>query len=146
MTTESTNKPSIWFWIISVVALLWNSAGAYMYLIQAYNTESFKAMYTPEQLEMVNNAPSWATAAFAVAVFGGVLGSIGLLLRKKWAKSVFFLSLLGIIAHQLIYNSFMSGAIEAYGTSAIIMPVMTFIIGGLLLLFTNKAIAKHWLR
>lgn len=111
MTTEITNKPPIWFWITSVIALLWNAMGAYMYLIQAYNTESFQAMYTSEQLEMVNNAPSWATAAFAVAVFGGVLGSIGLLLRKKWAKSVFLLSLLGIIAHQIIYNLFMSGAI-----------------------------------
>ena len=74
MTTETTNKPTIWFWIISAIALLWNAMGAYMYLIQAYNTESFQAMYTTEQLEMINNAPSWATAAFAVAVFGGVLG------------------------------------------------------------------------
>ncbi len=145
MTTEATNKPTIWFWIISVIALVWNSLGAYMYLIQAYNTESFQAMYTPEQLEMVNNAPSWATAAFAVAVFGGVLGSIGLLLRKKWAKSIFLLSLLGIIAHQIIYNLFMSGAMEEYGSSAMIFPILTFIIGGLLLLFTNKSIAKHWL-
>lgn len=145
MTTEITNKPPIWFWITSVIALLWNAMGAYMYLIQAYNTESFQAMYTSEQLEMVNNAPSWATAAFAVAVFGGVLGSIGLLLRKKWAKSVFLLSLLGIIAHQIIYNLFMSGAIEEYGTAAIFFPVLTFIIGGILLLFTNKSITKGWL-
>ncbi len=145
MTTNSTNKPPIWFWIVSLAALLWNSAGAYMYLQQAYNTEVHQAMYTPEQLEMVNNMPSWATAAFAIAVFGGVLGCIGLLLRKKWAKSIFLLSLLGIIAHQIIYNLFMSGAMEEYGSSAMIFPILTFIIGGLLLLFTNKSIAKHWL-
>jgi len=145
MTTESTTKPPIWFLIVSVIALLWNAAGAYMYLQQAYNTESFQAMYTPEQLEMVNNAPAWATAAFALAVFGGVLGCIGLLLRKKWAKPIFLLSLLGILAHQIVYNSFMSGAIEEYGATAVIMPIITLIIGIYLFWLSKKGITKGWL-
>ena len=145
MTNQTTSKPPVWFWIVSVIALLWNGSGAYMYLQQAYKTEAFKAMYTPEQLEMVNNAPAWATAAFAVAVFGGVLGCIGLLLRKKWAKSVFILSLIGILVHQVIYNIFMSGAIEIFGPSAVAMPLMTFVIGVLLILFTKSSTAKQWL-
>ncbi len=145
MTTNSTNKPPIWFWIVSLAALLWNSAGAYMYLQQAYNTEVHQAMYTPEQLEMVNNMPSWATAAFAIAVFGGVLGCIGLLLRKKWAKSIFILSLLGIVV-QMIYNIFISGALEVYGPGAVAMPIMTLVIGFLLIWFSKKGIAKGWLK
>ncbi len=152
MTTEATNqpdgqagKPPIWFWIISAVALLWNSAGVYMYLQQAYNTESHQAMYTPEQLEMVSNTPSWAIAAFAIAVFGGVLGCIGLLLRKKWTKSIFILSLLGIIV-QMIYNVFISGALEVYGPGAVAMPIMTLAISVFLIWFSKKGIAKSWLK
>jgi len=145
MTNSTTNKPPIWFWIVSLIALLWNSAGVYMYLQQAYNTEAHQAMYnTPELLEMVNNTPSWAIAAFAIAVFGGVLGCIGLLLRKKWAKLIFTLSLIGIIV-QMIYNLFISGALEVYGPGAIAMPIMTILIGIFLVWFSKKGIAKGWL-
>ncbi len=145
MTNESTtNKPPVWFWIVSVLALLWNGAGVYQYLQQAYNTESFQAMYTAEQLEMVNNTPSWAIAAFAIAVFGGLLGCIALLLRKKWAKSILLLSLIGIIA-QLIYNLFISKALEVYGPGAIAMPIMVLVVGIFLVWFAKKGIAKGWL-
>ena len=145
MTTESTNKPPIWYWIVSVIALLWNGAGVNFYLQQAYDTESHRAMYnTPELLEMVNNTPSWVIAAFAIAVFGGALGCIALLLRKKWAKPILILSLIGIIV-QMIYNVFMSGAMEVYGPGAIAMPVMTLLIGIFLVWFSKKGIAKGWL-
>ncbi len=145
MTNESTtNKPPIWFWIVSVLALLWNGAGVNAYIQQAYNTESHRAMYTAEQLEMVNNMPSWATAAFAIAVFGGLLGCIALLLRKKWAKSIFLLSLIGIIV-QHIYNLFISKAMEVYGPGAVIMPIMVLIVGILLIFLAKKGIAKGWL-
>ena len=152
MTTESTDpsndqagKPPIWFWIVGVITLLWNGMGVKAYLDQAYNTEAHKAMYnTPELLEMVANTPAWATAAFAVAVFGGVLGCIALLLRKKWARPIFLLSLIGIIV-QMIYNLFMSGAMEVYGPGAVIMPIMVLIIGIFLIWLSKKGIAKGWL-
>ena len=67
MTEKSITKPPIWFWIVSVIALLWNGSGVYMYLIQAYDTESFRAMYPdPEMLEMASNTPAWVTAPTSV--------------------------------------------------------------------------------
>lgn len=145
MTTESTTKPPIWFWIVSVLALVWNAMGVKAYLDQAYNTDAHKAMYnTPELLEMVSNTPAWATAAFAIAVFGGAIGCIALLLRKKWAKPIFLLSLIGIIV-QMIYNLFMSGAMEIYGPGAVVMPIMVLFIGMFLVWFAKKGIAKGWL-
>lgn len=152
MTTESTNmsnneagKPPIWFWIVSALALIWNAMGVKAYLDQAYNTQAHQAMYnTPEQLDIIANTPAWATAAFAIAVFGGALGCIGLLLRKKWARPIFLLSLIGIVV-QMIYNLFMSGAMDIYGPGAVIMPIMILIIGIFLLWFSKKGIAKGWL-
>ena len=101
-------------------------------------------MYTAEQLEMLNNTPSWATAAFAIAVFGGLLGCIALLLRKSWAKSLLLLSLIGIIV-QLIYNLFISKAMEVYGPGAVIMPISVLVVGIFLVWFAKKGIAKGWL-
>jgi len=144
MNEKSSTKPALWFWIVSVIALLWNGSGVYMYLIQAYNTESFQAMYTPEQLEMAQNTPSWATAGFAIAVFAGLLGCIGLLMRKKWTKSLFLLSLLGAIVSNA-FHLFMNKAIELYGVEAIIMPIVVVLIGIFLIWFSNKGIAKGWL-
>jgi len=144
MANESTRKPPIWFWIVSVIALIWNGMGVNAYLQQAYNTESFRAMYNEQQLEMVNNTPSWATAAFAIAVFGGLLGCLALLLRKKWAKPLLLVSLIGIVV-QMIYNLFMSKAMEVYGPGAIIMPIMVLIVGVFLVWFAKKGIAKGWL-
>ncbi len=86
--TNSSTKPPIWFWVISVIALLWNLMGVNAYLQQAYQTESFQAMYdTPELLELVNSTPAWATAAFAIAVFAGALGCIVFTLKKKLGKT-----------------------------------------------------------
>ncbi len=144
MTNSTTNKPPMWFWIVSVIALLWNVMGVYQYLLQAYNKESFRAMYNEEQLSMIENTPSWAIAAFAIAVFGGLLGTLALLLRKKWARPLFLLSLIGIIV-QMIYNFFIVDAMAVYGPGAIAMPIMVLIIGVLLLWLSKKATEKGWI-
>lgn len=141
---ENTNKPTVFFWVFGIIALLWNAMGVNAYLQQAFKTDAFKAMYTEEQLEMILNTPMWATAAFAIAVFGGLLGCILLLFRKKLAQPVFLLSLIGIVI-QMIYNLFISKSIEVYGPGAIVMPIMILGIGFFLYFYTKKCIAKGWL-
>lgn len=142
--TNSTTKPPVWFWIISVVALLWNLLGVNAYLQQAYQTDSFKAMYNAEQLEMVNNTPAWATAAFAIAVFAGALGCLALLLRKSWAKPLLLLSFIGIVV-QMVYNLFISKALEVYGPGAVIMPILVLLVGIFLIWYSKKAHANGWI-
>ena len=139
MNEISTQKPPIWYWIVAVIALIWNAMGVMQYLGQAYNTESFKAQYTAEQLEIISNSPAWAT------VFGGLLGSVALLLRKKWAYSLFLISLLGIIV-QMIHNLFIVKSIEIYGPAAAIMSGMIIVFGILLLWLSKKSIAKDWIQ
>lgn len=138
---SNSNKPSTWFWIIGIVALLWNLMGVFSYINQAYKTESFKAMYTPEQLEVINNMPAWATAAFAIAVFGGALGSILLLLKKRIAGMVFLISLIGILV-QFTYNIFVANAIELYGATALAMPIVVILFGVFLVWYAKKQSKK----
>ena len=145
MTEKSSAKQPVWFWIVSVIALIWNGWGVNMYLQQAYDTESYRAMYPdPEMLEMANNTPAWATGAYAIAVFAGLLGCIGLLLRKKWAKPIFVLSLLGVLV-SMTYHLFMSKAFEVYGTEVVVMPIIVTLIAIFLVWFAKKGIAKSWL-
>ncbi len=95
--SNHSNKPSVIFWVIAVLALLWNSMGINAYIQQAYKTDSFKEMYSAEQLEIINNLPSWYTAIFAIAVFVSVLGCILLLLRKRLAINVFLIACIAVV-------------------------------------------------
>ena len=140
----STTKPSAAFWIISVIALIWNLMGVNQYIQQAYMTDSFKAMYTEEQLEMIASSPSWVIAVFAIAVFGGFLGALALLLRKKVATILFTISLIGIIA-QMYHNLFVIDSVAIYGPGAAIMPAMILAFALFLLWYSKFADKKNWL-
>ena len=140
MTSESTSqsKPSIWFWIISVLALIWNGMGVNAYLQQAYNTEDFRMMKTPEQLEIIANLPAWITAVFAIAVFAGLLGCIALLLRKKWAINLLLLSLIAVIVQMGYF--FIKGYSDNMGMTLAIIVVALFLVW-----FSKRVNSKGWL-
>jgi len=83
------------FWLIGAVALIWNVMGAANFFVQM-NPEMLEA-YRESERAVIQSRPAWATGAFAIAVFGGVLGSLLLLLRKSVAIYVFVASLVGVI-------------------------------------------------
>ncbi|OGS73568.1 MAG: hypothetical protein A3F91_12195 [Flavobacteria bacterium RIFCSPLOWO2_12_FULL_35_11] len=141
--TDKTIKPTSAFWIISVVALIWNIMGVIAYLGQAYMTEEvLKALPEGEQAYH-NNAPAWVTAVFAIAVFAGVFGSIGLLMRKKWATMLFIVSLIAVIA-QLIYNVFIQKFVVLSGEK-MIWPIVVLVIAILLVFLSRKAAKEGWI-
>jgi hypothetical protein len=145
MTTNALNKPPTWFWIVAVIALLWNLMGVGSYLMDAYiSIEQLEAM-SQEMRELYEGRPAWATACFAIAVFGGTLASIALLLRKKWAKPVFIVSLLTATA-QFIHWLFMTNSVEVYGTEAYIMPILVVIFGIYEIFLTQQGITRDWLK
>ena len=139
----TTTKPPIWFWIISALALIWYVLGVYFYLQQAYNTTFYRSMYTPEQLMVVDEMPAWATAAFAIAVFAGIFGVFGLILRKKWAKTLFLISVLGIVL-QYIYNVFIGKMYELFSITENVRYFIIPIIAYLLFYIASKAQEKYW--
>jgi len=49
------------------------------------------------QRQLYAARPQWLFAVYGVAIFSGLTGAIGLLLRKSWASMLFGLSLAAII-------------------------------------------------
>ena len=144
MTKDQEINPPKWFWIVSVLALLWNIMGVMAYLKDAFmSVEDLEKLTQAERL-LYESQPAWATAAFAIAVWGGTLGCIALLLRKKWARPVFLISLIGIVV-QLVYAFFLSNSFEVYGPGAVAMPIIVALIGILLVFFSGKAQNKGWI-
>jgi len=142
--TINLNKPPVWFWIVSVLALLWNLMGVSAYLSDAYMSVEDIGEMTQDYRALYESRPAWVTGAYAIAVWGGALASIGLLIRKKWARTLFLISLIGIIAQQ-VYQFFLSNTFEVLGSEAVFLPVAVVIIGTLLLLFAKWSEKKGYI-
>lgn len=141
----ATTKPPAWFWVVSIIALLWNLMGVFNYLNLSFNQVAILETLTQEQRELFEGIPAWATAAFAIAVFAGAIACIGLLLRKKWAKPLFIVSLVAAVI-QFINWLFLQNAAEAFGSEAYYMPVLVVLVGAFLIFFSKKGIEKGWLQ
>ena len=134
-----------WYWIVAIFVLLWNLMGVGSFYIHTFITdEAMQALPVAEQ-DLYNSYPLWTKIVFAIAVFGGALGSIGLVIKKKWAKSAFIVSLLAIIP-QMIHDLFFTNSREVYGPVSVVMPIMVIVIGVLLVWFSAFGIKKGWLK
>ncbi len=137
--TNNTQKPATWYWIVSSLALLWNMAGVYAF-VQSIMLQNFGSDI---ERDLWSSTPTWAVISFGVAVFGGALGCIMLLLRNGWAGSFFMVSLAGIIV-QNINSFFFSNSWEVFGPGGAIMPVMVIAFAIYLITLAKKAKANGW--
>lgn len=137
-------KPSTNFWIIGGAALVWNLIGLVIYVGQVTTTPEALATLTEAQQEFFNTTPTWATAAYAIAVNAGVLGSLFLLLRKSWAIPMFIISLVAIVVQDV--DAFvLRDAYSILGVSSLLIPSMVFVIAIALLLYARVAKDCRWL-
>ena len=143
MTTDVSQKPPVWFWVVAVIALLWNLFGLFNFYISTFDQVSILETLNQKQRELFEAMPLWATIAFGVATVTGTLASLGLLVRKRLAKPLFVVSLVAMVA-QFINWLFIQNAPEVFPNSYS-MPAAVVIVGVLLIIFSNKGIQKGWL-
>lgn len=144
MAEVTIGGPPRSFWIISIVALLWNLLGVLAYVMQVTMSEEALAALPDAERMLYEDVPAWATAAFAVAVFAGTLGCLLLVLRNALAVQVLVLSLAGVVV-QMFHNFFMSGAVDVLGMQAVAMPLLVIVIAAFLVWYASAAKAKGWL-
>jgi len=144
MTMNYLRKPSNLFWVISSIALVWNLMGVFNYLDQAFMTDKVLETLPKEQQILYQDVPAWVTAAFAIAVFSGTLGSLLLLLKKKIATTFFIISFLGIVG-QMSYRLLIDQNSDSYGPMGIAMPIIIIAFGGYLIWYSRKANEHRWL-
>ena len=144
MTMNYLRKPSNLFWVISSIALVWNLMGVFNYLDQAFMTDKILETLPKEQQILYQDVPAWITAAFAIAVFSGTLGSLLLLLKKKIATTFFIISFLGIMG-QMSYELLIDQNSDNYSPLGIAMPIIIIAFGGYLIWYSRKANEHRWL-
>lgn len=142
---NTTVKIPTWFWVVSGIALLWNLVGVAAFFGDAFMTADQLANLPTEERELYERFPMWSKIAYAISVFGGAIGSLLLILKKKSAKPVLIISLIAIII-QMTHSLFIADSIGVYGTQAIIFPIIVISIAVFLVWLANHAIKKGWLR
>jgi hypothetical protein len=97
--SSAAQKPSLLYWIISAILLVWGVLGLLVYIFYFIQSpEEYAAgVETAEKqagyAAYVANIPLWAIASGVIAAAARFFGAICLLLRKAWAPALYVISL-----------------------------------------------------
>jgi len=102
MATTAQARTPIHLWIVGVLSLLWNSFGCFDYLMTRMRNTEYLASAMPSvdpsaMLAWIDGFPLYAQIGWGLGVWMGLLGSILLLIRNRWAVWSYGLSLLGAV-------------------------------------------------
>lgn len=138
-------KPSTWYYAVVGLSLLWALVGCYSYLAQVMMTPADIAQLPAAQRELMAAMPDWLTSLYALTVWIGLAGAICLLLRLKFARSAFAVSLVCIVV-MFGYLFVATPMIASMGVSSTYFPIFIFVAGVAELWFAQMATARGWLR
>ena len=140
------NKPPTWFWIVSVLALLWAGAGCAAYLLQVGMSPADMAKLPAAQRAIWAMMPEWVMAAYALAVWLGLAGAVALLLRRRIARSLYIVSLAAVIV-QFGWTFLATPILTTVGAvQSLPFPLFIVVAGVALIWLSQIAIARGWLR
>ena len=77
MATTSGSALPKYYWGVAVFALLWMAFGCFNYVVLMSMSAADIAKLPPAQQDVVNSAPVWVNALYAIAVWSGLGGAIG---------------------------------------------------------------------
>jgi len=135
---SQNNRKTPWHvWIVGIVALLWNSIGALDYVMTQTKNEDYMSNFTAEQLSFFYGLPEWIIFAWAIAVWGSVIGTVLLLLRNRVAVWIYLASLLAMMV-TAIHNYGFSNGFEVIGdTFSLVFTGVIFVIALALYLYSR---------
>lgn len=142
-------KTPWWFWVIGALFLLWNIFGCAIYIMDKMMTDTALLEYYGENGQAALDArhayPIWATAAYALAVWSGLVAAALYLLRKKLTLPLFIFSLMAAII--CFIPSFTNTTVKAGGGDSYwVMPVVVMVLGLFEILWTRKMLTKGIIR
>lgn len=128
-------SPPAWLRIIAALGLLWNLFGVYAYLLTVGVLDGGDPSMSAAAM------PGWVTGAFAIAVFGGALGCLALLLLKRLSTWLLLISFLAVLAQDLWAFVLRTGG----AAENPILPLLVNLVAILLVWLAYSADKKGWL-
>lgn len=128
------------FWVIGTVALVWNAMGVVNIFMQM--NPDVLATYPESHRTIVASQTGWIAASVTIAIFGGTLGCVLLLLRKAGAIWLFYASLVAmivVVAHTL------SLKVELNASDIVLIIVMPVVVAALLAWYSKWTAIRGWI-
>ena len=133
-----------WWTPVAAVALLWNLLGIFGVAAEWMVTDEAIAQMEPAMAALYTDAPLWPKLGSVLAVLGGTLGSIALLMRQRWAVAAFLASLVGLVI-QNVHAFLLSDYIAVMGGSVVVLPLVVMAIAGALVALARFGVTQGWL-
>lgn len=135
----------MWFWIVSIILLLWAAAGMFaLYAHFAIDAAALAAMSAYDRAYYLA-LPGWFGFAFALATLPALAGAIAVLMRSIRAYPLYILSLIGVI----IQFGYVLGATDLIAVKGFLtaagFPLFILAMCLVQLWFTRLAIRRGWL-
>ena len=125
--TETSPRVPVHLWVVGILGVLWNCVGAFDYFMTETRNDWYMGQFTPEQLEYFYGFPAWVVAFWAVAVWGGLLGTILLVLRKRVAVPVLLASFLAMLV-TFFHNFVLANGGEITGGAGMAFSGLIFLV------------------
>jgi len=137
-------------WVVGGLATLWNAFGGYDYTMTRMGNLEYLSQFGADGaaiLAWINAFPIWAQFGWGLGVWMGLLGSVLLLVRSRWAVHAFALSLVGMV---LSFGYQYAGAPEMPGNAddgaMAYMPLFIALVGVALFLYARAMNQKGVLK
>jgi hypothetical protein len=137
------NPTPKWYLPVTIVALLWNLVGCAALFQDLMLTPEDIAKLPADAQALYAARPGWSVVATAVAVLGGALGCVGLIMRRRWATPLLIASLVGVVLQDISLFA-MSGK-AAVPSAAFVLQGLVLLIAIGLVLLARRAAARGWL-
>jgi hypothetical protein len=129
---------------LAAIALLWNLAGLFAVIADLRLSAADIAALPAEQQALYAARPLWSVVASVVAVTAGTLGCLALLMRKRWALALFYLSLVGVVL-QDIGIFWVAGAAKSGSPVPFVLQGAVLLIAIGLVALARRGAARSWL-
>lgn len=133
------------YWLIAMVAVIWQSTAAKTFIVRPGVIPAQFAVLPEAQQRIFDAMPSWLVITYGIAMFGGLLGSFALLLRRRFATPLFALSLIALVVHTLCVY-LLTPAWDMGEGSGLPMTLLIVFIAMFLLSYSSNAGRYGWLR
>jgi hypothetical protein len=137
-------QPPSWYKPLVIAALVWNLLGCLAYLGDVTTRPEDVARMSAAMRELHAARAPWAVSATAIAVWGGALGCLGLVLRRAWAPPVLAASFLGVIGQEIGLFVISDGA-RLGGPVVVVLQLLVFAISAGLVVLARHASRSGWL-
>ncbi|WP_371396876.1 hypothetical protein [Fretibacter rubidus] len=139
-------KTPWWFWVVSGLAFVWNLLGVGAFFADmSMSYDDMVTNYGTALADAAANQPGFITVAYGVAVLGGAIGCLLLLLRRKLALWPLLLSLICVLIQQG-YSWFGTDVMSTVSAGNKAMYISIVIIAVFLVWFARAMTARTILR